>query len=161
MEDIDQNMEDFIIAGGAYAASEIGKSRLTGDIVGGNACKAAVWSAPVFIAQHFTEAAHFFVAVDESEQVQQKQAWRVVTRRRYGGVTIGHQGANKWKVDQRGDHPAQATFDIAVWIDLYETLFKAVIGKQVQIRERILMRKRNIYIDLVEPFGYTGDGSPG
>jgi len=42
MEDIDQNMEDLIITGGANPASEIGKSRLTGNIVGGDACKAAV-----------------------------------------------------------------------------------------------------------------------
>ena len=30
--------------------------------------------------------------------------------------------------------------------------------KQVQVRKRVLMGKRNVYIDLVELFGYTGDG---
>ena len=30
--------------------------------------------------------------------------------------------------------------------------------KQMQVREKTLMGKRNIYIDLVEPFSYTGDG---
>ena len=78
MEDIDQNMEDLIIAGGAYPASEIGKSRLTGDIVGGDACKPAVRSAAVLIAEYGTEAAHLLVTIDESEQVQQKQTRRVV-----------------------------------------------------------------------------------
>jgi hypothetical protein len=33
--------------------------------------------------------------------------------------------------------------------------------KQMQVRKRVLMGKRNVYIDLVELFGYTGDGSPG
>ena len=28
----------------------------------------------------------------------------------------------------------------------------------MQVRKRVLMGKRNIYIDLVELFGYTGDG---
>ena len=28
----------------------------------------------------------------------------------------------------------------------------------MQVREKTLMGKRNIYIDFVEPFSYTGDG---
>jgi len=28
----------------------------------------------------------------------------------------------------------------------------------MQVRKRVLMGKRNVYIDLVELFGYTGDG---
>ena len=32
------------------------------------------------------------------------------------------------------------------------------MGKQVQVGERPLVGKRNIYIDLIELFGYIGDG---
>jgi len=32
------------------------------------------------------------------------------------------------------------------------------MGEQVQVRKRILMGKRNIYVDLVEPFAYIING---
>jgi hypothetical protein len=42
MKGIDQDVKDFIIVGGAYPASKIGKSCLTRDAFGSNACKLAV-----------------------------------------------------------------------------------------------------------------------
>ena len=123
-----------------------------------DAGQSAIRSSPVVIAQHFTKATHIRIAIYVPKQVQQKQAWRIVTRRRYRGVAVGHQGTDERKIDQRGDHPAHAAFDIAVWKDLHKTFFKPVKGKQVEVWERGLMGKRNIYVDFVEFFAYSADG---
>jgi len=42
VEDIDQDVKDFIIAEGAYPAFKIGESGLTGDIVWANACELTI-----------------------------------------------------------------------------------------------------------------------
>ena len=98
------------------------------------------------------------MAIDEAEQLQQKQTWRIITRRPHIRVAVSHQRADKGKIDQRGDHAAQAAFNIAIFKDFDEALFKAVMGKQGKVWERPLMGEQNIGIDLVELFGYTGDG---
>jgi hypothetical protein len=130
---------------------------LTGGI-GIKACKLTIRSALLFIAQHFTKATHVFIAVNIAEQVEQKQGWRIITRGAFIRITVGHQRADKAKIDHRGDHAAHATFNIAVWQDFDKSFFKSVLGKPVQVGERLLMGNGNIYIDFVELFGYAGDG---
>ena len=97
------------------------------------------------------------MAIDVSEQVQQKQGCRIITGGRYGGVTVGHQRSHKGEIDQRGDHSAHAAFNIAVGQD-FDKVFKPVMGKPVQVRKRLLVGKGNICIDFVELFSYAGDG---
>jgi len=43
---------------------------------------------------------HIVEAVHVTEQVQEKQAWRVIAGRAFGGVAISYQGADKGEIDQ-------------------------------------------------------------
>jgi hypothetical protein len=53
--------------------------------------------------------------IDMAEQVEQKQTWGIVARRSLVGVTVSNQGADKGKFDQRGNQPAHAALNVAVW----------------------------------------------
>ena len=106
-------------------------------------------SSPVIVAQDLTKAAHIWVAIDEAEKLQQKQTWRIIARRAQIGVTVGHQRADKGKIDQRGDHATQAALNIAVVKDFDEAFFKPVMGKQRKVWEGPLMGKHNLGIDRI------------
>ena len=103
---------------------------------------------------------HIGEAVHVAEQVQEKQAWRVITGRAFGGVTIGYQGADKGEIDQWGNHFGISPLDRAIGEDFNELFFELIIGEQGTLRERLVMGKRNFKIDFVDLFAYYVDGSP-
>ena len=53
------------------------------------------------------------------------------------------QRPNKGEVDQGGYHPDVAAPDSAIGKNLKELFFKAIVGKERQIRERPLKGERN------------------
>ncbi len=98
------------------------------------------------------------ISINVSKQVQQKQAWRIIARRAFVGIAVCHQGADKREIDQRSNHFAHSAFDVTVCEYFNETFFEPITRKKAAVRERFLMGKGNIRIDLVELFGYAGDG---
>ena len=87
----------------------------------------SIKSAPVFVPNQFKEFAHILVTIDVSEQVQQEQAWRVMTRGAVRGITFSHKRADKGKIDQRSKHSTHAALDVTVWKDFNKAFFKAIV----------------------------------
>jgi len=90
----------------------------------------------VVIAQDFTKPTHIRIGIDVSKQVQQKQAWGIIARRSFIGVTICYQGSDKGEIDQRGDHIAHTAFDVTVWEYFNEPFFEPITIEEASIRER-------------------------
>ena len=91
-------------------------------------------SSTAFIPEDFEELTHILIAVDVSKEIQEKQAWGVITRRAVRGISVCDQRPNKGEVDQGGYHPGVATLDSVIGKDLNELFFKVIVGKERQIR---------------------------
>jgi hypothetical protein len=100
-------------------------------------------SSTAFIPEDFEELTHILIAVDVSKEIQEKQAWGVITRRAVRGISVCDQRPNKGEVDQGGYHPGVAAPDSVIGKDLNELFFKVIVGKERQIRERPLKGERN------------------
>jgi len=98
MENINQNMEDFIVELFTESGSKVGKSCFTGDIVGNAGVGSVMLSAAV--TEDFEKGAHILIAVDVSEQIEKKKAGRVITGRTFVGVAVGDNGTDKGKIYQ-------------------------------------------------------------
>ena len=81
MKDIDQDMKDLIVKPMTDALSKEREGSLTGDVFHGNAGIGTINSSAVPVAHHHQETFHILMAVDVAEQVKQKEAGRVITRR--------------------------------------------------------------------------------
>jgi len=77
MEDIDQDVEDFIIEFFADSSSELRESSLRGDTFY-NTSISSVGSAFIFIPKGGKEVVHVVVFINKSEQIQQKDGGRVI-----------------------------------------------------------------------------------
>jgi hypothetical protein len=120
--------------------------------VHGDASVGTISSTSILIPEDFEELTHILIAVDISKEIQEKQAGWVITRRAVRGISVCDQRPNKGEVDQGGYHPGVATPDSAIGKDLNELFFKAIVGKERQIRERPSVGERNFQVDFVEFF---------
>lgn len=90
MKDVNEDMEDFIIEAFANATAQMGESSLTGDAIDRDAGICAIGSAFIRVVDVFEELIHILIAVEQAEQVQEKETYRVITRRAEGRITLGH-----------------------------------------------------------------------
>jgi len=81
MKDTYKNMEDFIIEAFADADTEMREGALRRDMLRGDASVTTVSSASVFIMENLKELTHVLMTINIPKEVQEKQTWRIITRR--------------------------------------------------------------------------------
>ncbi len=74
--------------------------------------------------------AHILMTVDMTKNVEEEQAWWIVTRRSIGRITIGNKRSDKRKIDEGRDHFAVTTLYIAIFEDFDKTLIEPVDRKE-------------------------------
>ena len=77
MEDLHEDMEDFIIAGLADLVAELGEGSLGGDMIRIDARIGAIAPPLVFVLDNREKLGHFPVAVDIAEEIDKKDTYRV------------------------------------------------------------------------------------
>lgn len=84
----------------------------------------------VFIVEDFEELTHMPIPIDIPKEIQEEQAWRVITGRAERGITISHEGSDKGEIDQGGGHSGVSALDCAIGKELNEAFFKAIVRKE-------------------------------
>ena len=96
--------------------------------------------------------------IDIAKQVEQEDAWGIITRRAIRGIAVGNQRSDEWKIDKGSYHSSVSALDVSIGQNFNESFFKSVGWKQKHIWERLLMGQRNINIDFIEFFAYIANG---
>ena len=81
LKDADQSVENFIIEGFAYTDTKIGESGFTRDTFHGDTGIGAISPTSILVPKDLKKMAHILMTVDMTKKVEEKQAWRIITRR--------------------------------------------------------------------------------
>ena len=100
MKDANQNMKDFIVKPFPQADTKVRKRAFRRDIIHGDARIGTVTPTSVFVMKDIKEVAHILMSVDISKEIQEKQAWRVITGRAEWGIAMCNQGSDEREIDQ-------------------------------------------------------------
>ncbi len=100
MKDANQNMKDFIVKPFPQADTKVRKRTFRRDIIHGDARIGTVSSPSVFVMEDIKEVVHILITIDISKEIQEKQAWRVITGRAEWGIAVCNQGSDEGEIDQ-------------------------------------------------------------
>jgi len=69
IEDIDEDVEDFVVKVFSQTDSEVGEGGFRGDVLHGYTGMGSIGPAPVFIVKNFKESVHVLVAIDDTKEI--------------------------------------------------------------------------------------------
>jgi hypothetical protein len=127
VKDIHKDMENFIVEGFSKPSTEVGKSGLAGDVPQGKAGIGAVSSTFVWITEVLPKRGDIGVAIDISEQVNEKKSWRIVAGRSEFRVAVGSNGTDKAEVNEGSNHPGHTAPNCPIGADFHELFLEAVM----------------------------------
>jgi len=156
MESFHEDMEDVVVSFFSKSFSEVGEGSLGGDMVG-EACRLSI-SVSAIVPQHFEEGAHIGEVVNDADEIEDEQRYRVIAGRAEDAVGIGSQRADERKVNQGDDHGGVPALNIAVGKDVYGTLLEDIMGQPFWFGEKFVVVGGNLFVDSSECFGYVLNG---
>lgn len=126
LEDLDQDMKDFLVEIFAEACSEIGERGLAGQVFQAEAGISAIGSASILVPEQGEDIVAVETTFEIAKQVDQEEAGGIIAGWSDLGVAVGNQAANEGEIDQRGDHFGIATLDGAIREDFHKSFFELV-----------------------------------